>query len=49
VNVYKDITIWRGMFLVPRRNIVIDHTVGTGGVIGGLKIAIHSAATVVCK
>ena len=49
VNVYKDITIWYGLLLVPRRDVIIDHTVGTGGVIGGMKIAIHSAATVVCK
>jgi hypothetical protein len=49
VNVYKAITIWYGVLLVPRRNVIIDHTVGTGGVIGGLKVAIHSAATVVCK
>jgi hypothetical protein len=48
VNVYKDVSIWYGMFLVPKRNIIIDHTVGTGGVIGGMKIAIHSAATVNC-
>lgn len=49
VNVYKDITTWYGLLLVPRRNVIIDHTVGTGGVFGGLKIAIHSAATVKCK
>ena len=48
INIFKDVTVAYGVFLAPNRNIVIDHTVTTGEVIGGGQIRIHSAATVVC-
>jgi choice-of-anchor A domain-containing protein len=48
ISIYKDITVAYGTFLAPQRKIVVDHATVTGSVIGGPRIAIHSAATVKC-
>jgi hypothetical protein len=48
INIYKDISTAYGTFLAPSRKIIVDQSTVTGSIIGGNKIAIHSAATVKC-
>ena len=47
IDIFKDVTTAIGIFLAPNRNILIDHTVTTGQLIGQTVTA-HSAATVTC-
>jgi len=48
IDIFKDVTVAYGIFLAPKRNVTIDHTVTTGEVLAGGQIRIHSGATEGC-